>query len=438
MGAPPPPLPDDLCPQCPQCNSIDLVERVEEYREDPLQYLSDRMSLHEERLTSTGLLLMQLERQLRSEFIEATAMAEAQRRSNVEANKRKPVPKCVIERFEDVEIGPRGIDERCCICDEAYAAMDSACRLPSCKHVFHRSCVTTWLRLKNTCPMCRNELPTVPSLKDLEALSVDELLKQLGDWNLNHETILQSSGDGSGVGKDECVASLAALLHGHLAERPKDELDDEEYSLGAATGGDGGDGQERDQEEATEGPRWLEEPAVRQRQLRPRERAGAELALAEQMNRYTSRERLHHESWRGLGSGSTEVGYHSSAGRQTPGPMPGRTDTSHGGTSVGTTAATVEDEDAFSRELQSLQAQSEGLASELASMTRESERAAHGRRLAAAAGRSSSDLSPLLLGPGGARATEDVSTGPSGLSAEAFARQAAHAAAPDSGGGGSG
>ena len=118
--------------------------------------------------------------------------------------------------------------------------------------------------------------------------------------------------------------------------------------------------------------------------------------------------------------------------------MPGRTDTSHGGTSVGTTAATVEDEDAFSRELQSLQAQSEGLASELASMTRESERAAHGRRLAAAAGRSSSDLSPLLLGPGGARATEDVSTGPSGLSAEAFARQAAHAAAPDSGGGGSG
>ena len=169
----------------------------------PLQHLTDRLSAHESRLSSTGLLLAQLEQQLRQvrcalmsmgctccvqyftpacsqELNEAASVAEAQQRSEQEANRPRPVPLCEIALFapvgatEATSVGP------CCICDEGYAdevgctprggseggeaggseggGGGRACRLPSCGHIFHRGCVSTWLRIKNTCPMCRHEV----------------------------------------------------------------------------------------------------------------------------------------------------------------------------------------------------------------------------------------------------------------------------------------
>ena len=60
-----------------------------------------------DRLSSTALMLRMLEQQLRDELAEASALAEAQRRSAALANARKPVPQCVIERLETVSAGRR-------------------------------------------------------------------------------------------------------------------------------------------------------------------------------------------------------------------------------------------------------------------------------------------------------------------------------------------
>ena len=75
--------------------------------------------------------------------------------------------------------------EVCCICEEGYEEGCNACALP-CKHMFHKACIGKWLRIKNTCPICRDELPEVPSLESLELLSEKELRGKLDEWELDH------------------------------------------------------------------------------------------------------------------------------------------------------------------------------------------------------------------------------------------------------------
>ncbi|KAJ2080067.1 hypothetical protein H4R24_003338 [Coemansia sp. RSA 988] len=60
-------------------------------------------------------------------------------------------------------------DSNCVICDESLLAhpigspnsvpSNSVTRLP-CNHYYHLACVKPWLELHNTCPMCRQEVPS--------------------------------------------------------------------------------------------------------------------------------------------------------------------------------------------------------------------------------------------------------------------------------------
>ncbi|KAJ3211336.1 hypothetical protein HDU82_006106 [Entophlyctis luteolus] len=49
----------------------------------------------------------------------------------------------------------------CAICMEPFITdSDDPAKVLPCKHVFHKQCITPWLKLHNTCPFCRWEVPT--------------------------------------------------------------------------------------------------------------------------------------------------------------------------------------------------------------------------------------------------------------------------------------
>ncbi|KAL4576704.1 hypothetical protein LXL04_012802 [Taraxacum kok-saghyz] len=44
----------------------------------------------------------------------------------------------------------------CSICLADYKPPDVLRLLPECSHLFHSSCIDTWLKMHPTCPVCRN------------------------------------------------------------------------------------------------------------------------------------------------------------------------------------------------------------------------------------------------------------------------------------------
>ncbi|XP_047181613.1 E3 ubiquitin-protein ligase CIP8-like [Vigna umbellata] len=64
-----------------------------------------------------------------------------------------PADKAFVEGLEMVQ--QKG-SERCAICFEDFLF---GVRMP-CLHAFHKSCITEWLQIGNSCPLCRINLPT--------------------------------------------------------------------------------------------------------------------------------------------------------------------------------------------------------------------------------------------------------------------------------------
>ncbi|CAN1186892.1 E3 ubiquitin-protein ligase RING1-like [Linum perenne] len=69
-----------------------------------------------------------------------------------------PVSESVIKVLERVKVGAdlEGGEKLCVICQEE---MDGGTLIKlKCKHLFHESCCTSWLRTSNFCPLCCHQV----------------------------------------------------------------------------------------------------------------------------------------------------------------------------------------------------------------------------------------------------------------------------------------
>ncbi|RID67495.1 hypothetical protein BRARA_D02573 [Brassica rapa] len=69
--------------------------------------------------------------------------------------------KLVIASLPTFVVGVNGGDvsaTECAVCLSLLEEKDTARMLPNCKHVFHVTCIDTWLTTCSTCPVCRTEV----------------------------------------------------------------------------------------------------------------------------------------------------------------------------------------------------------------------------------------------------------------------------------------
>ncbi|KAL9317012.1 hypothetical protein ACSQ67_013529 [Phaseolus vulgaris] len=70
-----------------------------------------------------------------------------------------PASKSAVEALPTVKIASESETVVCAICKDLLGVGDAAKRLP-CGHKYHGDCIVPWLSSRNSCPVCRFELPT--------------------------------------------------------------------------------------------------------------------------------------------------------------------------------------------------------------------------------------------------------------------------------------
>lgn len=74
-------------------------------------------------------------------------------------NSRIPASDAAISRCSKVRFEELTNDNSVCpVCTEHFSETSDIIKLP-CNHVFDRQCVVDWLRQKNSCPVCRSQIP---------------------------------------------------------------------------------------------------------------------------------------------------------------------------------------------------------------------------------------------------------------------------------------
>lgn len=97
------------------------------------------------------------EEEVEEPFLERALMASREQAERL----FKPVVRATessIKKLEDVIVGDR---ERgpCPVCLENFTVGSHVTRMP-CSHVFHRTCILSWLNKSHVCPLCRFQLPS--------------------------------------------------------------------------------------------------------------------------------------------------------------------------------------------------------------------------------------------------------------------------------------
>jgi E3 ubiquitin-protein ligase RNF115/126 len=135
-----------------------------------------------------------------------------------------PAAKSVITALPSITIKQVHIEDdsaTCPVCKELMEVGELAKELP-CQHLYHEPCIVPWLKLRNTCPVCRYELPTDD--EDYEARKLENADRpSAGSQASNNNADTESSDDDN---DDDDDINMNIELHPNLVVR---EVEDDDY-----------------------------------------------------------------------------------------------------------------------------------------------------------------------------------------------------------------
>ncbi|XP_059297646.1 E3 ubiquitin-protein ligase RDUF1 [Lycium ferocissimum] len=114
-----------------------------------------------------------------------------------------PASKSAIESMPTVQIASKHVssEAHCAVCKEAFALGSQAREMP-CKHIYHSDCILPWLNLRNSCPVCRHELPAEATTTEGTVTSGDfPRTRNNNDEEAMGLTIWRLPGGGFAVGR---------------------------------------------------------------------------------------------------------------------------------------------------------------------------------------------------------------------------------------------
>ncbi|XP_074337739.1 uncharacterized protein LOC141674939 [Apium graveolens] len=80
----------------------------------------------------------------------------------------QPASRSVVRNLASVTFTQESVERgtlACAVCLNEFNVGEMAKQLP-CSHFFHEDCIISWLDLRNTCPVCRYQLPTIDDSDD--------------------------------------------------------------------------------------------------------------------------------------------------------------------------------------------------------------------------------------------------------------------------------
>ncbi|KAG1371722.1 E3 ubiquitin-protein ligase RDUF1 [Cocos nucifera] len=114
-----------------------------------------------------------------------------------------PASKAAVESMPTVQIATSHIkmDTHCAVCKEPFELGTEAREMP-CKHIYHQDCILPWLSLRNSCPVCRHEMPTdVRGRSGVETDGDEQAPLGVNEEDLVGLTIWRLPGGGFAVGR---------------------------------------------------------------------------------------------------------------------------------------------------------------------------------------------------------------------------------------------
>ena len=96
-----------------------------------------------------------------------------------------PASKNAIEKLKKYKINEEkikefGFENSCAVCKDEFIIGEECLSMP-CNHYFHGNCILPWLKERNSCPICRYELPTDDA--DFEEMKKKKLNHGTNDLN---------------------------------------------------------------------------------------------------------------------------------------------------------------------------------------------------------------------------------------------------------------